>query len=349
MSSEKTHDAIMQDDIIVSTRIRLARNLVDIPFPNRLTAQQMREVSERVQKALEESDANFLKDYRVVNMDEIAPNLAVSLVEQHVISPEFAKEREGRTLILRKDNIVSIMICEEDHLRIQTIQDGFKLKEAYDEIQKIDDLLSTHLPFAFDKRLGYLTQCPTNLGTGMRASILLHLPALHTYNQMSRLASGVSKLGLTIRGNYGEGSSPSGDFYQLSNQITLGISEEVAIQNLGAITLQLARQEKEMQEQLLKTDDFQDKLGRALGILQHAHVLSNDEFMKRISLIRIGISNNLITGDALSTENIDELIQKAQPASISMGISEEISQKTIELERAKLTRQTLKNATIQNE
>ena len=193
-----------QGDVVISTRVRLARNLEEYPFPCRLT---------------------------------VTRSQAVSLAERHLVSPEFVSDRAGRGLLLTDDEAISIMLCEEDHIRLQVMMAGLALKEAYSVADKVDNIIGSKLNYAYDDRIGYLTQCPTNLGTAMRASVMLHLPALTRCGQIGKLAATVSKLGLVIRGAYGEGSSPRGDIYQLSNQITLGISEETALDNLQSITL----------------------------------------------------------------------------------------------------------------
>ena len=197
-----------QGDIIVSTRIRLARNLKNFPFPCKLQKDGMLKVDTIVRDAILNGNSAIAGDFEYIDMGSLTQIDAVSLVERHLVSPEFASEREGRGLLLMKDESVSIMINEEDHLRIQVMQQGLALDEAYQMANRLDTLLDERLKFAFDDRLGYLTQCPTNLGTGMRASLMLHLPALQDSGAMNRIAGNLSKLGMTIRGLYGEGTQP---------------------------------------------------------------------------------------------------------------------------------------------
>ena len=220
---------------VISTRVRLARNLKDYPFPCRLSEQGRKKVIEKVTSAIRDSNSSIASDFNLIKLDDLTEAQGVSLVERHLVSPEFISETEGRALLLSKDESMSIMINEEDHIRLQVITDGLSLEQAYDTADKLDTLLDENLEFAFDDKLGYLTQCPTNLGTGMRASVMLHLPALEKSRTIGRIAGNLSKLGLTIRGAYGEGSEPSGSLYQLSNQVTLGISEKAAIENLENI------------------------------------------------------------------------------------------------------------------
>ena len=239
----KWYQTKSNNDSVLSTRIRFARNLESFPFPCRLDEQGREAVCHAVRDAL--ADVSGLKLY-YIEMNQLSPRQAVALAERHLISPEFATPRKGRALLLSEDESVSIMLCEEDHVRIQVIRGGLDLEGAFELANKIDDLLDSKLNFAFDERIGYLTQCPTNLGTGMRASVMMHLPALSKCGQMPRLASTVSKLGLTIRGTFGEGTGAKGDLYQLSNQVSLGISEQSALDNLKAIAMQIAELKKEV-------------------------------------------------------------------------------------------------------
>lgn len=300
-----------QGDIVLSTRIRLARNLNEFPFPCRLDAEGRSKVNELVKSAVFENDS---KDFSFIEMKNLSRIQAVSLAERHLISPEFASKKDGSALILSEDESVSIMLCEEDHIRLQVMKAGLALEEAYDIADKLDSMLDSRLDYAFDERIGYLTQCPTNLGTAMRASVMLHLPALTRCGQISRLASTVSKLGLTIRGAYGEGSRANGDIYQISNQVTLGITEETAIANLKSIVLQLVAQERAAASEIIKNPAEEDKIFRALGVLKNARLLSTDEFMELISVVRLGVARGLIDAPL---EKINELIVSMQPATIS--------------------------------
>lgn len=213
-----------QGDIVLSTRVRLARNLEEFPFPCRLDTASRIKVNEKVRDTLLSCVPELGLHY--VTMDSLSREQAISLAERHLISPEFASVREGRALMLTEDETVGIMLCEEDHIRVQVMKAGLALMDCYVLADKIDSALDKKLNFAFDESLGYLTQCPTNLGTAMRASVMLHLPALRRSGQLAVLSSTISKLGLTLRGAYGEGRESRGDIYQLSNQITLGITEQ---------------------------------------------------------------------------------------------------------------------------
>ena len=262
------------------------------------------------------------------------PTQSVSLVEKRLVSPEFISDTNGRALLLSKDNSLSIMINEEDHIRLQVIKKGLALEEAFDTADKLDTLLDENLEFAFDEKLGYLTQCPTNLGTGMRASVMLHLPALERSRAISRIAGSLSKLGLTIRGAHGEGTEPKGALYQLSNQVTLGISEKAAIENLKNIALQLASQEEQARERLCASIDVQDTIARSLGILRTALVISHDEALKLLSNVRMGVMSGQITD--VSTDVIDSLMTEIEPATLSVTAGKQLSAHERDIERAKL-------------
>ncbi len=326
-----------EGDVVISTRVRLARNLEDYPFPCRLTVKGKEAVCEEIKNAVLSDDS---WGFGYTQMKDFSRAQAVSLAERHLISPEFASDRAGRALLLTDDEAVSIMLCEEDHIRLQVMMAGLALKEAYSVADKIDNIISSKLNYAYDDRIGYLTQCPTNLGTAMRASVMLHLPALTRCGQIGKLASTVSKLGLVIRGAYGEGSSPKGDIYQLSNQITLGISEESALNNLQSITLQLVAQERAAAERLIENPVEEDKIFRAWGILKNARVLSGDEFMELSSLIRMGISMKSIDFDIAK---LNELTTRVQPATINASEGKELNAGQRDILRAKWVREALEN------
>ncbi|MBO5333860.1 MAG: protein arginine kinase [Clostridia bacterium] len=324
-----------QSDIVVSTRIRLARNLNEYPFPNKLNTKSRTALNNIIKDAVE-SDNKF--DLRFVEMKSLARFEAASMAERHIISPEFASDADGRALMISKDEDICIMLNEEDHIRIQIMKSGFALDEAYSVADEIDNLLGNKLEYAFDERIGYLTQCPTNLGTGMRASVMLHLPALTMNGQIHKLINTISKLGLTFRGAFGEGSKATGDMYQLSNQITLGISEEFAIRNLKAITLQLCANERAAREELLKSIDTEDAIFRAYGTLKWARLLSTKELMDNLSLVRLGSVAGKIS---VPIETLNELMISMQPASINVMAAQKLDEKERDTIRATKVRNRL--------
>ena len=324
-----------QGDIVLSTRIRLARNLDAYPFPAKLDAESKKKVSSLIRDAVLSDGSNA---FHCIDMATLTRSQAVSLAERHLISPEFTTNREGRMLLLTPDESVSVMLCEEDHIRLQVMKSGLSLEEAYDIADKLDTMLDARLQYAFDERIGYLTQCPTNLGTAMRASVMLHLPALSATGRISGLAATVSKLGLVIRGAYGEGSSSRGNIFQLSNQITLGITEQAAIDNLRAITLQIVAQERAAQEQLVKSAAEVDKIWRARGVLSSARLLSGDEFMELVSLVRMGIARQVFD---IPLEKINELIVRMQPATLNAANGQDMTPAQRDAVRAEEVRTAL--------
>lgn len=320
-------------EAVVSTRVRLARNLKDYPFPHRLSDEKAREVVDRIDAALKDSGEKF----RRIDLDSLSDAARVSLLERHLISPDFVRAKDGRAVFLSDDNKVSIMVNEEDHIRLQVILDGFEPDEAYRIADDLDNKLSRRLNYAFHERLGYLTQCPTNLGTGMRASVMLHLPALDMTGAVSRIGANLSKLGLTIRGLYGESSRPTGAFFQLSNQVTLGISEKAAIDNLRNITTQLITQEMKARENILGNIEVEDKIARALGTLKSALIMDHSEAMSLLSLVRLGVSSKKLT--TLGTDSIDKLIVEIQPASIMTRCGEDMTPQQRDIKRAEMIRE----------
>lgn len=329
-----------ESDAVCSTRVRLARNLRDFPFPDTATPEQKEKVREAVKEALLTASSLMAAQFDFVPLQALSQQEAVSLVERHIVSPGFISDTQGKAVLLSKDESISIMINEEDHVRIQVIREGLAAKEAFETAERIDALLSEHLQFAFSQQLGYLTQCPTNLGTGLRVSVMLHLPALTEYGMMPRMTANLSKLGMIIRGTYGEGSQVVGAMYQLSNQITLGLSETAALDNLTAIAKQLISEERNRRNILLDNIAVQDKIDRAAGILKTAKVLSNNEFMQLISYVRLGVETARLTG--VSQEEINRVMTRVQPATLMAQAQQSMKEQERDILRASLVREALK-------
>ena len=325
------------DSIVLSTRIRLARNLKDHPFPARLSAAEKSEVNAVVRDALLDGGNSGL---RYLEMKDLSAIEAVSLAEKHLISPEFASDAQGRALLLSEDETVSIMLCEEDHVRIQVIEPGLSLETAWGKANALDEALSSRVSIAFDEKLGYLTQCPTNLGTALRASVMLHLPALSRAGLMPRLSSTIAKLGLTLRGTYGEGSKPVGEIFQLSNQVTLGISEQAAIQNLESIAKQIMQQEAQARQSLKNDSLFVDKIYRAYGILTSAYMLSCSECTDLLSLVRLGASLEILD---IPMEALNRLLTQIQPATLQADAGRACSPAERDVMRAQKVKETLQH------
>lgn len=329
----------MSDAVIISSRIRLARNLRDYPFPVRMTDAQREEVAEKVRSVM--CDGEFC-GYRfmAVKMEDMSEFDRVAMVERHLISPEFADGASGKLLITTEDETVSVMVGEEDHLRLQVILPDFEIEKALEIADRLDTALDSKLHFAFDHRLGYLTQCPTNLGTGLRASVMLHLPALKESRTVSRIAANLAKLGLVIRGAYGEDTESQGAMYQISNQVTLGISEKAAVENLKSITEQLVNSELKTRETMMRSFEYQDKIGRSYGILITARLISHKEAVKLLSNLRMGIFEGLIEG--VSPETVDSLLIRIQPASLMRFKGTRLSPEERDRVRAQLIREELR-------
>ncbi len=280
-------------DVVISSRVRLARNLDERLFSNRLNAELAEAVLGQVETVLGQLEG---APWHFFHLEKISPLDRQILVEKHLISPQHAQDPTHRGLAIREDQVVSIMVNEEDHLRIQCILPGMSLDEAYLEAESVDDLLEAKLVYAFDGAYGYLTACPTNLGTGLRASLMMHLPVLVLTNQAGNFFHALAKLGMAVRGQYGEGTQTIGNVFQISNQITLGVPESEIIQNLKSIAAQIIDHERNGRETFLREgrEALEDRVGRAYGILQNARIINSDETLRLLSDVRLGIEMGLV-------------------------------------------------------
>lgn len=279
--------------LVISSRIRLARNIKGVPFPKRMNDSQKLEALKSIKNLLDGVTIDEVGALKYIDMDTVPEEELFAMVERHIISPDFAKKQGPKAIVISENEAVSIMLLEEDHIRLQVLLGGLKLNEAYEIAKKIESILSGGLTLAFDSQLGYLTECPTNLGTGLRASLMLHLPVLEGSGALSTIADSVSKIGLTVRGMYGEGSRSHAALYQLSNQVTLGISEQAAIDNLTAIANQIVQKELAARENSDKKA-LEDSVYRALGTLRYARLLSSEEMMKLISSVKLGVEMGIL-------------------------------------------------------
>ena len=344
MSELKWYEKAGQNsNVVVSTRVRLARNLRRQVFPARASLAQKEAVVKEVRAALLNGNSVLSREFRFLPLEELSPQAAASLVERHIVSPEFIADRQGKAVLVSEDESVSIMINEEDHVRIQVLREGLALKEAAETADRIDTLLGETLDFAYDREFGYLTQCPTNLGTGMRASLMLHLPGLTESGSMARVAANLSKLGLTLRGAFGEGSKAVGEMYQLSNQITLGLSENQAIENLSAIAGQLMGEEKKMRAAMCQDAGWQDRISRAAGALKWARMMSGSEAAEELSLVRMGIAEGLLEG--MEMGEVNGLMVQAQPATLMAKMGKAMEEGERDRVRAGMLREACKSLT----
>lgn len=326
-------------DVVLSTRVRLARNLKEVPFTHRAREEQLAMVYSSVVSAVRKTPA--LVSSSALQMRELTPLDRQFLVERHLISHDLADNGRLRGLLLVPDESVSAMVNEEDHLRLQALASGFQLRSAWESVNAIDDELGQDLDYAFSEDLGYLTACPTNAGTGMRASVLIHLPSLVLTKQISRVLQGITQVGLAVRGFYGEGSQIMGNFFQISNQTTLGQSEKETIESLERVTRQIIEYEQRARDELLKDARVQieDKIWRAYGALKHSRVISSSEVVNLSSAVRFGVALQ-IEGLA-SVRTLNELLIRTQPAHIQLAAGQELEQRERNVIRANYVRSLL--------
>ncbi|MEA1965374.1 MAG: protein arginine kinase [Candidatus Aerophobetes bacterium] len=328
-------------DIVLSCRVRLARNLKDFVFPPYAQPFGLKQSAENILNSIRKS--NYFKDARIINISELSPVERRFFLERHLISLEFTKNENYRFLVVGKGEMISIMINEEDHLRLQSIFSGLQLGEAWQLSDIVDDELEKSLDYAFSSKWGYLTACPTNTGTGMRASCMLHLPGLVATQRINEALKGISQLGLVARGLYGEGTKSQGNFFQISNQVTLGVSEEEIVNNVGKISREVVKEERKGREILFKRDGakLKDSVGRAYGLLVNAYLISLEEAMDLLSKVRLGFSLNLLP-EVRNIRVLNELLFLIAPVQIQ--IKEERGRSSFSRDelRAKIIRKKLR-------
>ena len=330
-----------ESDIVMSSRIRLARNLADFPFIRRCTDIDRANIESTVRERLSKDDR--LKDMTFINVADLENIDRQFLVERQLISREHAEADGARAVGIDKGEGMSLMVNEEDHLRLQVMKSGFDLQGAWKHINEVDDTIEEHLTYAFDKQLGYLTACPTNVGTGVRVSVLVHLPALVITGHIEKVFRSLQRINLVVRGMYGEGSQATGDFYQVSNQITLGKCEEELIKQVGDVVPVLIEYERKARKYLISGEnqhDLFDKVSRAYGLLQNAQQISSEETLYLLSQVRMGINLGLI-GD-LEIPVLNKLLIHTQPAHLQKLNKTELSTSERNKERANYLHMHLK-------
>lgn len=278
------------DDIVVSCRVRLARNLANHKFPFFADGKELQKIEEKAKGAVKSLESVEGETPSYIRLNQLDPIDTQVLVEKHIVSPQFVSDIEHRAVVLNHDSSLAIMINEEDHLRIQSMAGGLQLESALIHAQNVDDALEKELNFAFDNQWGYLTACPTNVGTGMRASLMIHAPALVRTQKIQRLIRNMMKLNFSVRGMYGEGSDMIGNMFQISNQVTLGISENEIVAALERVGEELIKEEKEAREILLarEKEKLEDEAWRSYGILRYARSVTSKEAMTRLSIVELG-------------------------------------------------------------
>lgn len=326
-------------DIVMSSRIRLARNLEKFPFATRATRTSQAEVLKAVKDGINHSATlNHPLVFEIGGLDEVDRQF---LVERHLVSREHIVHADHKAVAIGIGEIISIMVNEEDHLRIQVMQSGLNLRDAWSIIDTLDDELSEALPYAYSTDWGYLTCCPTNTGTGMRASVMLHLPSLVITKQINKVLHTITKLGLTARGLYGEGTEASGNFFQISNQVSLGRSEEELIENIERILGEVIHQEQTSREALVSNNrtQLEDRIWRAFGILKHAKTMSSGEALDLLSALRLGVDLGLMNG--LNRSTVNEMFVFSQPAHLQKLEGKTLTAKDRDVKRAGLIRTRL--------
>ncbi len=333
-----------EGDIVLGTRVRLARNIAKMPFPATASRQQSKEVLQLsemiVDKLMEFKDVKF---YSLAEVDKLERQV---MMEKHLISPAHTENTNFKGLILSINEDISIMINEEDHLRIQVLFPGLQIKEAWNLVNQVDDLIESVVDYAFDPDVGYLTACPTNVGTGMRGSVMLHLPGLARIKQLSKVLGSVTPFGLAVRGLYGEGSESFGNIYQISNQVSIGFSEADMLEHLAKVTHQIISSERQARQYLLEQQQkthSEDQIYRAYGLLSNARIITTQEALELLSTVRLGIDLDLIKN--LNKNLLKELMVEIRSAHLQKIIGQGLSHGERDRLRASLIRERLQQKT----
>ncbi len=326
----------VMESTVVSTRIRLARNLKGCSFPDKIKRSEAKGIVQEVRRALTAID-----DFTAYEMDKLPDSQATLLQEKYLISSELIRKKDISAVFISSDKEVSIMVNEEDHLREQYILKGFDLYKAYERLGGIDDELDKSLDFAFDEKLGYLTACPSNLGTGLRASVMMFLPGLAKYKRLEKLLPSLKKNGLTVRGGFGEGTAADGWSYQISNERTLGYSESDILSHMNEVTLNLAELETRAREEMLKEDGlrYKDVCLRAYGKLCNCAVLPIEELSKEIVMVRLGVALRFFS--VQSMDAFHDFIANMRSASFKAGNCPDASEEEMDVVRAKIVGKVL--------
>jgi len=342
MPKEINHDQGNQD-IVVSSRVRMARNMKKYFFPTLRDISSGEKVATEVYQSIVSQKNQGNEGFRVEKIKDLTEIQRLQMVEKHLISPLLANNYQTGAVVYNEKESLVIMINEEDHIRIQALLPGLQLEESFHNASRMDDIIEGAVDYAFDRKFGYLTACPTNVGTGLRASVMLHLPALSMSGEIQGMLQFANKIGLAVRGVYGEGSDFAGNLYQISNEVTLGVSEEEIIEKLKEVTIKIMAMEKKVREALFKEQpmEMEDQIYRSLGILKSARMITVEEAMKRLSNVQLGISLELIKGIEIS--EVHQWIAMIQPGSLQAEIGKELEHKSRDSRRATLLREKLIN------
>ena len=330
------HSEVAPEDIVISSKVRLARNFEGELFTDKMKVEDAIKNIDKVYSIVSKKDENL----RLFKLSECDYNLAKSYMEKDLISDDLIKRKDRGAFIINDDETLSIMVNEEDHLRIQCVTDGFNLKEAYTEVNVIDDLIENDMPYAFHEDYGYLTASPTNVGTGLRACVMLHLPALTMSEEIPHILKGLNQVGMTISGVYAEGSKVYGNIYKVSNAISLGVNEEEIISNLEGVVRNIIIEEKKFREILFTKykDELEDNIFRAYGILKSAVLIKEKEMIEMLSNLRLGVEMSLIDIDK---ETLNRLLLETRDSLLQLNSEKILTNKDKKSERAKLVKSIL--------
>ncbi|HHU91378.1 MAG TPA: protein arginine kinase [Clostridiaceae bacterium] len=336
-------DSGPDSDVVVSSRVRLARNYAAYPFPQRSTKEDQENVIIDTCNALFAGQPELKESLTLVRLNDMTTIQKQVLVEKHLVSKELAESSLETCALISDDEQISIMINEEDHLRIQCLKAGMQVDTAFSLCNSLDDTISDRIDYAFIDKIGYLTSCPTNVGTGIRVSIMLHLPALTMTGYIRGFLESCGKLGLAVRGLYGENTEAHGNMFQLSNQITLGKSEKDIVESINSIGRQIIEQERLLRQELLNKNKnkFEDRIMRSYGILKYSRILTLEEALKRLSDIRLGINLGIIKD--LSQMDVNEMILMIQPGSLQEYAGELLNAEKRDILRAEFVRNRIGN------
>ena len=326
-------------DVVLSTRVRLARNLADVPFTHRANAADHERTIDAVRWAL--TDTGYLETGKFLENEQLAEPQGQYLIERHLASPDFVASKAKRGLYVSRDEATSLMVNEEDHLRFQVMASGLDFPEAFTAAAALDEKLESQLEYAFSPEFGFLTACPTNLGTGMRASVLAHLPALVITREIEKVLRGAIHIGLAVRGLYGEGTETKGNLFQISNQKTVGQTEWEIIETISDISRQVILYERKAREYLMKKlrVEVEDKVFRSLGLLRSARVLSSDEAINLIASLRLGVALGIV--NEINLEQVTRLLILVRPANLQVMLGENLTAAERDERRATFVRETL--------
>ncbi|NHM33344.1 protein arginine kinase [Neobacillus terrae] len=329
-------------DIVLSSRIRLARNIQDYKFPTIFSHDEAKMIIVKMEEIINKGEITKFGQLELLKMDELQPLQKRVLMEKHLISPNLAEDSSHGACILTENEEVSIMLNEEDHIRIQCLFPGLQLTEALEAAGEIDDWLEEHVQYAFHEDFGYLTSCPTNVGTGLRASVMMHLPGLVLTQQINSIIPAINQLGLVVRGIYGEGSEALGNIFQISNQMTLGKSEEDITEDIKSVVSQLIAQERSAREALVKTSNIQleDRVFRSYGILSNSRIIETKEAARCLSDVRLGIDIGYFKN--MSRSILNELMILTQPGFLQQYAGGPLRPHERDIRRAALIRERLR-------